>query len=213
MRGTPTDVQCSLATKRFIPAYAGNALAHKFRPPRSPVHPRVCGERNLPPLDASTGGGSSPRMRGTLQINHPLSSAIRFIPAYAGNAAQGRKPYRQKSVHPRVCGERTLATAFRTLTFGSSPRMRGTQGLQGRKNEPSRFIPAYAGNASRDHHSVLEHPVHPRVCGERGKNVLLAIHCIGSSPRMRGTRRYATERALACRFIPAYAGNAMPPSA
>ena len=49
--------------------------------------------------------------------------------------------------------------------------------------------------------------VHPRVCGEHSRAVLLEGTGSGSSPRMRGTPVRACASASCGRFIPAYAGN------
>ena len=127
------------------------------------VHPRVGGERLARRLsDIST----------------------RFIPAWAGNA--GRRDLQQEpvgssprgrgtphgrqlripAVHPRVGGERLSS---RTVSA-----------------RRSRFIPAWAGNATSS---------------------AACVRCAGSSPRGRGT--HAGKLAdCACRFIPAWAGNA-----
>ena len=86
MRGTHSRGSKTRSGGRFIPAYAGNAQARRSRPPRSPVHPRVCGERVWAEITDFDDGGSSPRMRGTLACWLIAVSLIRFIPAYAGNA-------------------------------------------------------------------------------------------------------------------------------
>ncbi len=51
---------------RFIPACAGNAHKRHRGNDRHAVHPRVCGERGLLDNVNGFGGGSSPRVRGTL---------------------------------------------------------------------------------------------------------------------------------------------------
>ena len=96
---------------RFIPARAGNgptilrdtvrACGERHRPASS-VHPRACGERygSLPYM--STPVGSSPRVRGTVEIRPGSRARPRFIPARAGN---GRRRI-TRTVHPRACGER-----------------------------------------------------------------------------------------------------------
>ncbi len=49
--------------------------------------------------------------------------------------------------------------------------------------------------------------VHPRACGEHASQSPAAPEQIGSSPRLRGTRRIAVVAAAGRRFIPAPAGN------
>ena len=152
------------------------------------VHPRVCGERLAIRVGSTTLVGSSPRVRGT-HLRHARSKRSgRFIPACAGNAPVSSIALAVNPVHPRVCGERASRLINRELTFGSSPRVRGTP--CGRRSPCStrRFIPACAGNALGDQ----------RMTGT----------AIGSSPRVRGTRRVAHISVERGRFIPACAGNA-----
>ena len=53
-------------------------------------------------------------------------------------------------------------------------------------------------------------PVHPHACGEHIFGHCLKILCIGSSPRLWGTRRRSTPRGSWCRFIPTPVGNTIP---
>ncbi len=85
--------------------------------------------------------------------------------------------------------------------------MRGTRRFRFRRMLHIRFIPACAGNSARSMVRFSISSVHPRVCGE-----LLFVDdprpdLIGSSPRVRGTRRYKASESLRSRFIPACAGN------
>ena len=50
-------------------------------------------------------------------------------------------------------------------------------------------------------------PVHPRACGEHGRECLQRKTQSGSSPRVRGTCRRSSFRQHRTRFIPARAGN------
>ena len=134
--------------------------------------------------------GSSPRMRGTAvsRDDHEVARRGRFIPAHAGNSSAHF--YRLESIP---------AHAGNSCQTGSSPRMRGTEGTM-TSRRPCQL------------------PVHPRACGEQGNcgssgsagsprmrgTGFAAGHdrTVGSSPRMRGTVEYASDR-----FIPAHAGN------
>ena len=49
------------------------------------VHPRVCGEHDLPPPADNGLAGSSPRVRGTRVAASQAQGGVRFIPACAGN--------------------------------------------------------------------------------------------------------------------------------
>ncbi len=51
--------------------------------------------------------------------------------------------------------------------------------------------------------------VHPRVCGERGRDGTDDLRKAGSSPRVRGTPVHAWDQMRPIRFIPACTGNAV----
>ena len=189
VRGTRLSLLSPFCLDRFIPACAGNAPTRPEPPPRTPVHPRVCGERALAPTTTVLTTGSSPRVRGTRDRERKWRLRHRFIPACAGNAASSRARCNRAPVHPRVCGERELIEKYREQGAGSSPRVRGTllqfaQGLHG-----GRFIPACAGNAAAWWARCAWATVHPRVCGERVKREM--------------------DAGTVFRFIPACAGNAI----
>ncbi len=134
----------------------------------------------------------------------------RFIPACAGNAHRCGKRLSSLAVHPRVCGERRIREFGQPLGSGSSPRVRGTRPYQGVVFLRHRFIPACAGNASVSAPQTSWAPVHPRVCGERGRGSAAALAKAGSSPRVRGTPFHVLHHPNHGRFIPACAGNASP---
>ena len=93
---------------------------------------------------------------------------------------------------------------------GSSPRVRGTRAMWGRRLLPYRFIPARAGNALHPQEDPRPPPVHPRACGERSLRTRAPADRHGSSPRVRGTRQIGLPQLRPSRFIPARAGNAAP---
>ena len=147
VRGTPHTRPRAEVHRRFIPACAGNAIYQRtlFRP--RPVHPRVCGERLLHPVNAWNQVGSSPRVRGTPTRIYQRTLFRRFIPACAGNASIGSRATGALTVHPRVCGERPGVNSPFACNPGSSPRVRGTHGSNAPEPCSVRFIPACAGNA------------------------------------------------------------------
>ena len=116
----------------------------------------------------------------------------RFIPAYAGNAHGPAIEGCQRSVHPRIRGERLAAWRPQSA--------------------PPRFIPAYAGNAPRPAERRTQVAVHPRIRGERILASAADKPLNGSSPHTRGTPNADRMDAAARRFIPAYAGNAYRPA-
>ena len=150
---------------------------------------------------------SSSRLRGTPLYIHVTGPITRFIPAFAGNAQCIRGDVYNSTVHPRVCGERQIPYHLLRPDHGSSPRLRGTHVSPPRGSLPSRFIPAFAGNASSTRPSSGPQTVHPRVCGERTAKRRPWVWSHGSSPRLRGTHREDRASHTGDRFIPAFAGN------
>ena len=207
-RGTRIDADRYRPNTRFIPAYAGNAPRMPRRPTRSPVHPRIRGERKTSDLCKQHPDGSSPHTRGTLHRNVRNLVGRRFIPAYAGNASSACGQRSCSPVHPRIRGERLNQPHASARRYGSSPHTRGTLLESTTRLKQNRFIPAYAGNAARGIWSGPCWPVHPRIRGERTPWDSCCWAVVGSSPHTRGTHSQAAAVCAGKRFIPAYAGNA-----
>ena len=176
---------------------------------RYPVHPRVCGEHMIVRAVTASGGGSSPRVRGTRHAEPAPDRSCRFIPACAGNTRSAPPTAAISPVHPRVCGEHLEGRMADVERDGSSPRVRGTLSARQCRGANRRFIPACAGNTWTPPGAVGPISVHPRVCGEHIEARRHATSPHGSSPRVRGTRLDSDRRAVAPRFIPACAGNTM----
>ena len=166
-RGTRREPERMEPVGRFIPAYAGNARVRTEPASSSPVHPRIRGERPSVLSAGPSPYGSSPHTRGTPGDLQTFVNVSRFIPAYAGNACTAPGRLRSGTVHPRIRGERLLAHIVGVPTHGSSPHTRGTPSRWPRTARPTRFIPAYAGNAALDCPEEGEDAVHPRIRGER----------------------------------------------
>ena len=126
LRGTDEVEYRATHRKRFIPAPAGNGSSMSAIIDWLSVHPRACGERRWHHDEHHDDDGSSPRLRGTAVRCSFVSVFSRFIPAPAGNGFGFAEIRRGISVHPRACGERSIAFAMRCCPAGSSPRLRGT---------------------------------------------------------------------------------------
>ena len=207
-RGTRIDADRYRPNTRFIPAYAGNAPRMPRRPTRSPVHPRIRGERKTSDLCKQHPDGSSPHTRGTLHRNVRNLVGRRFIPAYAGNASSACGQRSCSPVHPRIRGEREVLKKRVLVIDGSSPHTRGTPEPTTRLRSEVRFIPAYAGNATGGRETWSHSTVHPRIRGERANAWSHFASSRGSSPHTRGTLPAENRVNAPLRFIPAYAGNA-----
>ena len=111
LRGTDEKHDLAPLRCRFIPAPAGNGTVRKGRRDERSVHPRACGERQLPPARWADVIGSSPRLRGTDIDQFRAGDDGRFIPAPAGNGARCRSASSCPAVHPRACGERSAVSS------------------------------------------------------------------------------------------------------
>ena len=147
VRGTLHVMWVRVPGQRIIPAGAGNAARRATSAPPPSDHPRGCGERRLALEVKLRGFGSSPRVRGTPDLEGGAEGLVRIIPAGAGNAMPSNGGGAKAADHPRGCGERDSAAWAALRPTGSSPRVRGTHAAGERQRRPQRIIPAGAGNA------------------------------------------------------------------
>ena len=170
-------------------------------------HPRACGELLRNAQEKWTPYGSSPRMRGTLDLRFWCKEVERIIPAHAGNSGPLTPRPFCRTDHPRACGELRSEGKQRSSQVGSSPRMRGTPRVSQIRVLVHRIIPAHAGNSHECCGRICADPDHPRACGELCSVACCSGRFAGSSPRMRGTHPRDSSRAFYTRIIPAHAGN------
>ena len=166
MRGAHSFATAPHLPCGIIPAYAGSTNALCMQPLNHRDHPRVCGEHVVLAFNKAPVSGSSPRMRGALEITCIELIEVGIIPAYAGSTRRNSTSCARRRDHPRVCGEHQGALRSGLRRQGSSPRMRGAlYPLVGGVSR-RRIIPAYAGSTD-NFVSALRYPRdHPRVCGE-----------------------------------------------
>ncbi len=207
LRGTGAAQLVRLIRGRFIPAPAGNSCGAVGDIGHAAVHPRACGEQTMMQPTCVDGSGSSPRLRGTAAERDDLAHRDRFIPAPAGNSASAPPSSAAPPVHPRACGEQEPAPGHLHRRGGSSPRLRGTEGIDVPAADARRFIPAPAGNSSFRGTLAGGHTVHPRACGEQPRRSGRFQSPPGSSPRLRGTGSPRWAFSSWPGFIPAPAGN------
>ena len=202
MRGKPIG-----KNERNIPAYAGKTGHAEHLTQQAREHPRVCGENSLPRVPHRNCPGTSPRMRGKPGLPRPGQQLIRNIPAYAGKTGILENASSHASEHPRVCGENLTIVSTSPPMRGTSPRMRGKLFTTSMLTGAIRNIPAYAGKTKHTCHNAHVSAEHPRVCGENHRVKLAREVAEGTSPRMRGKRRFTMTGSLIVRNIPAYAGK------
>ena len=148
VRGKVHFLKVRLNERGITPAYAGKSHWESLR--RSPPedHPRVCGEKTMRFIIASTVSGSPPRMRGKGGPNRVPQPRLGITPAYAGK--RGRKEIAPMSNrdHPRVCGEKLFQSPLLRLPLGSSPRVRGKGTRPPFLRNGAGITPACAGKSS-----------------------------------------------------------------
>ncbi len=206
-RGTGSHAGGGRRASRFSPACAGNGGRGLPEQVRSPVQPRVRGERRAEHIFTKVGNGSAPRARGTGRSGPNPGQRQRFSPACAGNGMRAPRINGSRAVQPRVRGERAGLVRAMSSMDGSAPRARGT----GFEDEPSggdvRFSPACAGNGPIRASVRPSTAVQPRVRGERSTVISTSSPKCGSAPRARGTGLRRQDEARCGRFSPACAGN------
>ena len=125
MRGKRADARTARQLSRITPAHAGKT------PSRMSVRARS--------------SGSPPRMRGKPCVLCRICQRERITPAHAGKTQTRRLTSRGRADHPRACGENLIYTAYRALSSGSPPRMRGKPDRGGARGGLPRITPAHAG--------------------------------------------------------------------
>ncbi len=124
-----------------------------------------------------------------------------------GNRQYGLDNVQVITVHPHACGEQWQIRTIIRQTFGSSPRMWGTEVYCLSGFDVLRFIPTHVGNSLRYPAWQKPEPVHPHACGEQLATKLILWTFCGSSPRMWGTALSSPKERLRKRFIPTHVGN------
>ncbi len=110
-------------------------------------------------------------------------------------------------VYPRWRGELNIGNGFAAAASGLSPLARGTHKLSADLKSGTRFIPAGAGNTSKNLKSKPLKTVYPRWRGEHLFDLVDNPTDPGLSPLARGTPHRAGIPRGFWRFIPAGAGN------
>ena len=166
VRGKPKTLASCPGHAGLIPACAGKTSFTLVPWSGSRAHPRVCGENLLEVIEAVTGCGSSPRVRGKLIATAMRQLSLGLIPACAGKTSAHSYCPTLPRAHPRVCGENAAFMRRRYSRAGSSPRVRGKLAATDSIEDMTRLIPACAGKTDVIAVQGAEWQAHPRVCGE-----------------------------------------------
>ena len=125
MRGAQSADSSRPLGHGIIPADAGSTACTWAWTPVPRDHPRRCGEHDQTLLALISSSGSSPQMRGALQLTTVPYRCTGIIPADAGSTFWNPAILSQDRDHPRRCGEHTRLGAMQAIADGSSPQMRG----------------------------------------------------------------------------------------
>ena len=134
------------------------------------------------------------------------------IPAHAGEPFLQAKTRLDDGVDPRACGGAVVPESDGLTHWGRSPRMRGSQQLDGPLQAHVGSIPAHAGEPGFGKVSANGRQVDPRACGGAGDRSLGLEIIEGRSPRMRGSHLDPAFYPKNKRSIPAHAGEPSLPS-
>ena len=171
--------------------------------------------------------GLSPRVRGNQEAFALSTPFVGSIPACAGNHYESTTQYTfngsipacagepqhqsggamESSVYPRVCGGTIYISPSIKYLLGLSPRVRGNQVNEERRQYAPGSIPACAGepDSRRCAGDILE--VYPRVCGGTTMKPIISPAKSGLSPRVRGNPEEVNSLVTKCGSIPACAGE------
>ena len=207
VRGKPGSCRCSGRHRRIIPARAGQTQWREPEHNAPADHPRACGANSNKGSATVSASGSSPRVRGKRERVGGDGTAMRIIPARAGQTTSRTRTACSTPDHPRACGANHSPVERCSAMSGSSPRVRGKPPLAVSLHGPRRIIPARAGQTVHTVTPPSKIPDHPRACGANADPDRMRRAVAGSSPRVRGKRHIVVVFERDIRIIPARAGQ------
>ena len=154
VRGKGKNAYRPERTTGITPACAGKSPFFPGVPGLRWDHPRVCGEKNIPQIHISRSTGSPPRVRGKESFEEHGFVIGGITPACAGKSRATAAQQRAGRDHPRVCGEKLIASKRETLCTGSPPRVRGKAFIAEIRTRAVRITPACAGKRLKRSHSI-----------------------------------------------------------
>ena len=173
MRGKGGRTGSSGRYTGITPARAGKRPKSRKNGPNTWDHLRVCGEKQSGADQQTTIEGSPPRMRGKDQACSRWRYPDGITPAYAGKSSSRRQRMPHSRDHPRLCGEKLERSDPRFPSRGSPLRVRGKVGPVIQLRAGPGITPACAGKSRNRCEKVQRGRDHPRMCGEKLKEVVL----------------------------------------
>ena len=191
----------------ITPAWAGKSTPREEKQAGNKDHPRMGGEKH--PL-CSLGGfllGSPPHGRGKAVQLAGRDAVTGITPAWAGKSTSGINRCRQTGDHPRMGGEKFYFPTAHGRIWGSPPRGRGKVQCKDKSDGILRITPAWAGKSYSRCPIFSLSEDHPRVGGEKLRNLRQRSKVLGSPPRGRGKVHCPLWRLFAVGITPAWAGK------
>ena len=134
-------------------------------------------------------------------------STERITPACAGKSHLRPQHALPQRDHPRMCGEKEAWREVTGTPEGSPPHVRGKAKRYLLRVITYRITPACAGKRARAAGSTTHFQDHPRMCGEKQKDICYELSRIGSPPHVRGKEQKTGKTRIVRRITPACAGK------
>ena len=166
-RGKAERHNANTKQEGITPAWAGKSLFCFAAAVPIQDHPRVGGEKLMPPLMGFWLRGSPPRGRGKAELSAAIDHVLGITPAYAGKRHWQiwRSPDEQD--HPRIGGEKMHSERMPPEMTGSPPRRRGKVIVYITAWRVAGITPRKAGKSCAAGSPPLWYADHPRVGGEK----------------------------------------------
>ena len=123
--GKPSDLSCSITSKRTIPTRVGETSLARKAPSYRTDHPHVCvgniEDRSVPDCDS----GPSPRVWGKQTTPHWGTVYIRTIPTRGGETSVMLFLHVYQTDHPHAWGGNINSYVNDRVRYGPSPRVCG----------------------------------------------------------------------------------------
>ena len=207
VRGNRPGCASSNSRQGSIPACAGEPLKDLSAAAAVRVYPRLCGGTHWAPLSHLSWRGLSPLVRGNPDRLGGHLTAVRSIPACAGEPTPCSYANTRQGVYPRLCGGTNDLDAELDFPNGLSPLVRGNQRSGRRTGLSKRSIPACAGEPRLQICGAGRVGVYPRLCGGTDRYYDDGTQGEGLSPLVRGNRHWRRCPPFPPRSIPACAGE------
>ncbi len=186
VRGKVLLLSCDSVRNGITPACAGKS---EFIAPLIAVcqdHPRLRGEKKMPPVVVAQAAGSPPLARGKASFIGLLPVQRGITPACAGKSGQEWGSYWGKRDHPRLRGEKLPRKQLRRQLLGSPPLARGKVCSILKASPYYRITPACAGKRKMEYSTNCGGWDHPRLRGEKHFCAYVQQLVYGSPPLARG---------------------------